>query len=722
MKNKTLPLYAQFAFLAITLFLLQITDALAAPSTSNTARNELMGKFNHLGKEKSPYLLQHKDNPVYWYSWGDEAFQAARKEKKPIFLSIGYSTCYWCHVMEKDSFERQDVADMLNENFISIKIDREERPDIDKIYMDAVMGLTGHGGWPMSVFLTADLKPFFGGTFFYRDQFLLLLNRIHQAWIGDQKTILTSAESITEFLKRQDGRNQKSELTQDIFNRTLSDLKQSFDSQYGGFGSAPKFPQSERLSLLLRLADRPGSHTEKLQHQEQDETLQMVTRTLEAMARGGMYDHLGGGFHRYSTDHKWLVPHFEKMLYDNALLSWVYLEAFQVTQNEMFAAVARQTLDYVLREMTSPEGGFFSAQDAGEVGKEGEFFVWTQAELKAVLNPSELEFFGKVYGISQVGNFEHGTNILSLQRGYDWAIKSDSKILSAHQKLLLIRDKREHPRRDDKVLTDWNGLMISAFAKGYQVLRDSRYLDAAKRSADFIQRRLYQQGKLYHRYRDGSTDFPGYLNDYAYLIQGFLDLYEASFDEAYLRFVTLLQKLQDKNFWDEEDGGYFFSSPDDPSVLIRKKDFGDGAEPSGNSVAALNLLKLHDLFVDRNYKTRAEKLFEPLSGHINEFPSAYASALIALDYHLSRSKEIVVVTTSAVSGKEEPFIRYLWSTFLPNKVLAYGIPASLDDVTRLPIFRGRDTVQGKTTAYVCEDNTCKLPTTELEQLKALVKS
>ena len=536
-------------------------SVLASPVKTKKATNmdSSSKRCNQLDKEKSPYLLQHKNNPVCWYAWGEEAFELARKENKPIFLSIGYSTCYWCHVMEKDSFEIQEVADILNKHFISIKVDREERPDVDQIYMDAVVGLTGRGGWPMTVFLTPKLEPFWGGTFFYRDKFIEILNKLNEAWTTDQKSVLTSATELTAALTKRVLPKGESKLSEAAFKKALDGFGKEYDQQYAGFGPAPKFPPSSQISLLLRMNKRSANKR----------ALEMATETLESMARGGMYDHLGGGFHRYSTDKKWLVPHFEKMLYDNALLTVVYLEAFQLTGNKLFSSVARETLDYVLREMTSPEGGFYSAQDAGEVDKEGEFYVWKESELNMLLTSEEALEVKKVYAVSNAGNFEHGTNIFYFPKPTKWEEKYSTSISSAHKKLLTARDKRVHPHKDDKVLTAWNGMMIKAFSDGYRVLKDERYYAAAKKSAEFVKAKLFNEKGLFRRYRDGDARFAAYLDDYAYLIQGLIELYQCKFDEKWLVWAKELQDQLDKKLWDKEGSAYNYTEAKE--ALFNKK-------------------------------------------------------------------------------------------------------------------------------------------------------
>ncbi|MBI2082608.1 MAG: thioredoxin domain-containing protein [Deltaproteobacteria bacterium] len=601
-------------------------------------------KQNHLGQEKSPYLLQHKDNPVHWYAWGDEAFAAARAENKPIFLSIGYSTCYWCHMMEKDSFEKQEVADLLNQYFISIKVDREEHPDVDQIYMDAVVGMTGRGGWPMSVFLTPDLKPFFGGTFFWKDQFMELLNRIHSTWSQEPKKIFGAAEEIMRFLEEKNQAGLPGQVNLDLLKSAFHQFEQSFDETHGGFGMAPKFPPSMGISLLLRIHRRTGNQ----------QALQMATKTLDAMAHSGIYDKIGGGFHRYATREDWNEPHYEKMLYDNALLTTTYLEGYQVTQNKLYSEIVGQTLDYVLREMTDPEGGFYSAQDAGEVGKEGEYYH---------LNKEE-------------------------------------------------RAKHEPPHKDDKILTSWNGLMIAAMAKGYQALGDEKYLKAAQKAARFIEKNLYKNRELLRRYREGEAKLKGTLEDYAFLIHGLLALYESDFDPKWLQWAKELQSQQDKLLWDDKDGGYFMI-PEGTELIVRKKEFHDGAIPSGNSIAALNLLRLHDLLLEQDYRKKADALFSAALSPLSQYPAGHGQLLQALDYRLDRSKEIAVIGEKGDPRLDE-IRRYLHQTFLPNAVYAMGDAG-------LPLLEGKTMIDGKTTVYVCEGFTCKKPTTDLEEAKRLIE-
>ncbi|MCB0346604.1 MAG: thioredoxin domain-containing protein [Bdellovibrionales bacterium] len=661
---------------------------------------------NRLAAEKSPYLLQHQNNPVDWFPWGEEAFKAAKEQNKPVFLSIGYSTCYWCHVMEQDSFEREDVAAVLNKHFISIKVDREERPDIDQIYMDAVMALTGHGGWPMSVFLTPDKKPFYGGTFFWRAQFIQILEQIAAHWSGGTNNIDLAAEKLTEALQTKTPEGIGS-IREELLSKAFKQFRSSYDASYGGFGPAPKFPRPESVELLLRIYRRSGN----------DAARTMAVETLRAMAYGGIYDHVGGGFSRYSTDAKWLVPHFEKMLYDNALLVSAYLDAYTAVGEETFAHVARETLDYVLEQMTDTQGGFYSAEDAGEVGQEGAFYVWSYAELEAALSKSELSALQHLFITPKEGNFEHGKIVLSRKHSFSWAEKSEPEAAAALTKLKAIRSKRPRPHLDDKILTSWNALMIRAMAKGYKVLGEDKYLKAAQAAASFLRDNLQNNNKLLRRFRGGSAKYDAYLEDYAYLISALLELYEADFNPAWLNWAKKLQVRQDELFWDVKDGGYYYTDTDNTDVLIRKKDFNDGAIPSGNSIAAMNLLRMHDIFFDKLYRDRAEKTLETLSPFVERVPYAYAAALQAFDYYFDNSKEIVVVADD--TGEEaKAFLKQLRGTYLPNAVVALNEDSASADFPAL--LSGKTLLGGKTTFFICENHTCKAPTNSSAEALKLV--
>jgi len=658
---------------------------------------------NRLASEKSPYLLQHRDNPVNWYPWGTEAFELAKKEDKPVFLSIGYSTCYWCHVMEQDSFEIPEVGQALSENFVSIKVDREERPDIDQIYMDAVMGMTGHGGWPMSVFLTPDLKPFFGGTFFRRDQFLHLLGKIADAWKNERKRLLDSAGKITELLQERDMSSAGTAPGDEVFVKAFKNMESTFDYHWAGFGEAPKFPPGQQVSLLLRIYRRS----------QNERALNLANLTLDKMARGGIYDHLGGGFHRYSVDEKWRVPHFEKMLYDNALLSFTYLEAYQVTKNSMYAEVARETLDYLLRDLRSSKGAFFCAEDAGEVDKEGEYYVWTEEELKAELTEPGFEMLSQVYGITTDGNFENGTNIFYLTDDFEWAVKSDATLRAASKKLLGIREKREQPHKDDKVLTAWNGLAISSLSKAYQVLNDKKYLQAAREAAAFILKELFVDGELKRRYREADVRFDACLDDYAFLIEGLLHLYESDFNEDWLLWARKLQELQDKKFWDTEKGGYFFSTAIE--AIVRKKDLIDSALPAGNSTSALNLLRLHSFFGETELESKADTIFSLIGDALESHPAAFPKALQALDYRLGNAREVVVVAPD--QAETTHFFEDLYGTFMPSRAIGLVVVQGEEHHSEIPLLQNKTLLDGKTTYYICKNQACKAPVVDVSEVR-----
>lgn len=664
---------------------------------------------NRLANEKSPYLLQHAHNPVDWYSWGSDAFEKAKKEDKPIFLSIGYSTCHWCHVMERESFENAKIAKIMNENFVSIKVDREERPDVDQIYMNAVQAMTGSGGWPLNVFLTPDLEPFFGGTYFPPDRrfgrsgFDDVLLDIARLWKEDRQRAVTSGRNLAQHLKAERGATKGGELSEGTLRKAYQVFEGLFDVREGGFGPPPKFPRSETISLLFRIYRRTGKK----------KALEMAMKTLEKMARGGIYDHLGGGFHRYSTDGHWLVPHFEKMLYDNALLVKSYLEAYQIDGNEMWVGVARETLDYVLRDMTSLEGGFYSAEDADSEGVEGKYYVWSEEELKKVLDPDEFKEVKKIFQTSAQGNFE-GENILHRDAQTGWSSRNQPPLSTAVQKLLKRRYQRIPPHKDDKVIASWNGLMIGAMAFGAQVLGEEKYLRAAEKTADFILKAMWDGKILKRRYRDRDVQFNGSLDDYSFLISGLLDLYETDFDLRWFEAARDLQKKVDELFWDGKEGGYFYTDTSDPTLLARTKEIYDGAVPSGNSVAAMNLLRLHAYTLDENYQKKGEKLFRAFAGFVSDTPQASPAFLMAIDYATDDAKEI------AVAGmKNDPDVRKilkdLYREFLPNKVLA--LADHPDRGRTIPLLAGKVPQNSGVTLYVCQGHVCQRPAHRLQEIQ-----
>lgn len=662
-----------------------------------------MSRENRLRYEKSPYLLQHKDNPVEWYGWGPEAMMRAEKEDKPIFLSIGYSTCYWCHMMEKDSFEKDDVAAILNEHFISIKVDREERPDVDQLYMEAVVALTGRGGWPLSVFLTPTLDPFWGGTFFYRDDFKRILEQVHAAWQRDRERIMGAARTVRGFITEEAGPFPLHESKKQLVEKGFHQLVDAFDETYGGFGAAPKFPPSQQIAFLLQYALIAPERDRK-------RAMEICRKSLTAMACGGIYDHVGGGFHRYSVDQKWLVPHFEKMLYDNSLLAAVYVDAYQITREDLFRRTAFETFEYLLRDMRGPEGGFYCAEDAGEAGREGESYVWSLSELTGILSGQELSAFIDAFGISAEGNFEGNRSVLSLRMTPPG--RSRDLVDAALMKLFEYRKEfRNPPRKDDKRLTSWNAMAISALCRGYQVLREDRYLEAARQCAAFVLEKLFRGGALLRRFRDGDSRFNGYLEDYAFFIEALLTLYESDFDEKHLGFALELQEIQDRQFHDEKSGAYFLSSSTD--VPCRKKEFMDSATPSGNSVTLSNLMRLDTLFPDRGYRQRADDLLAAFGEDLSRHPAAFSKVLQALQFQLSGSRLIVLSGRAGDEGLCR-LIECAQVECLPPRALAV---ASSPENSFIPVVEGKVLPGGQEAAIICEHQTCGAPITDLASFR-----
>ncbi|MBW1674870.1 MAG: thioredoxin domain-containing protein, partial [Deltaproteobacteria bacterium] len=613
---------------------------------------------NRLIHEKSPYLLQHAENPVDWYAWGEEAFQKAKKEDKPIFLSIGYATCHWCHVMAHESFEDEEVAQALNTYFIAIKVDREERPDIDKIYMSVCQAMTGRGGWPLSIFMTHEGKPFFAGTYFPKlsrmgmPGFMDIIKKIAFLWKGDRSQLLEASEKITKHLSSiSDSGVSAVALDLETLKKGYKQLEMTFDQIWGGFGTAPKFPTPHHLTFLLRWYKRSGD----------SKALNMVEKTLDAMRRGGIFDQMGFGFHRYSVDERWLVPHFEKMLYDQALLAMAYIEAYQVTGNVKYAQGAHEIFTYVTRDMTSPHGGFYSAEDADSEGIEGLFYLFTPHEIRKHLGAEQGNLFCRFYNITEKGNFEEGRSILHMpmalqvfaeKEGMD-VQKLEKALEDARKKLFAIRKRRIHPQKDDKILTAWNGLMIA---------------DAARMAADFILKNLKTpNGRLLRRYRQGDAAYPGYLDDYAFLIAGLLDLYEATFEVSYLKEAIELNESMVDIFWDKKDGGLYFTGQGNESLITRSKEVYDGALPSGNSVAALNFLRLSRMTGNIQLEQKADQLIRAFSEQAADQPMAFTQLLIALDFMIGPSQEIVVVGDPSLTNTQA-MIHAVQRRFLPNKV------------------------------------------------------
>jgi len=735
----------RFGFLALTWFVTS-SDTFAEPKPVRPEHT------NRLAQEKSPYLLQHAHNPVDWYPWGEEAFEKARRENKPIFLSVGYSTCHWCHVMAHESFENEDVAAVMNREFVNIKVDREERPDVDRVYMTFVQATTGGGGWPMSVWLTPDLKPFVGGTYFPPDErygqpaFKSVLERIATAWKENHDKIVEQGGKIVEALREsQSATTAPGKIDAAILDAAYRQLDRSYDSKEGGFGNAPKFPRPVTFNFLTRFYARdPNGESGK-------HALEMALFTLRKMAAGGMHDHIGGGFHRYSVDRYWHVPHFEKMLYDQAQLAVAYLDAFQVTRNRQYESVARDILDYVARDMTSKEGGFFSAEDAdspvvaagADLGhletKEGAFYVWTKKEIDDALGDTA-EIFDFHYGVEPHGNAPEGSDPQDEFRGKNILIERHTiaetakqfqkteeeirKLLTqSREKLFSIRTQRPRPHLDDKIIAAWNGLMISAYARAAQVLDNPRYLEIATRTAKFLRTNLYEEKSklLYRNYRGGRSDIEGFADDYAFVIQGLLDLYEASFDVEWLKSAVELQETQDRFFFDGKNDGYFSTSGKDESVFLRMKDDNDGAEPAASSVAALNLLRLSQFRDDKAMAERARKTIDAFTTTLSHFPSAMPQMLVALDAASSKPRQIVIAGKREVP-ETKALLREVNRHFLPKTilVLADGAEGQKYLGEKNEAIGAMSPIDGKSAAYVCENFTCKAPVTDPRELAALL--
>lgn len=689
---------------------------------------------NRLLNEKSPYLLQHAHNPVDWYPWGEEAFAKAQAENKPIFLSVGYSTCHWCHVMERESFEDSEVAKLLNDHYVAIKVDREERPDIDALYMSVCQALTGSGGWPLTVLLTPEKKPFYAGTYFPKRQMfgriglMDVLEQIHTKWEQDGEALNKLGDDLLDELHTLDRKNAYNSADVDggipgdeLLHEAYELYRRQFDEEYGGFGNAPKFPSPHNLSFLLAYS----------QLHNQPEALRMVEKTLESMYRGGMYDHVGFGFSRYSTDREWLVPHFEKMLYDNALLGNVYLEAFQITGKPLYAEIAEQIFTYVLRDMTSPEGAFYSAEDADSEGVEGKFYVFSRDEIEEALGLEDMHSYCHVYGITPEGNFE-GANIPNLLQGLpeEMAERMGMNPLGLRTrmeewrgKLFEYREQRIHPLKDDKVLTSWNGLMIAALAQGAKALQKPEYAKAAEAAANFIWDKLRREdGRLLARYRDGESAIPAYVDDYAFLIWGLSELYEATGQAVYLERALILKDGLLELFHDSEGGGFFFTGHDGEALPIRSKELYDGAIPSGNSVAAKLLWKLSVIAQDVELKGIAERTAAVLSSAAAEYPPGYAMYLQAHLAMASGGREWVL------SGKKEDpalhgMLAQVQQAYLPDAALIVNWEGDSEGILRLlPHLADKPAIRGDATAYVCRNFACRAPVTNMEAVRELLAS
>jgi uncharacterized protein YyaL (SSP411 family) len=681
---------------------------------------------NRLARETSPYLRQHAHNPVDWYPWGPEALERARRLNRPIFLSVGYSACHWCHVMEHESFENNEIAQLLNEHFVSIKVDREERPDLDQIYMASVQLLTGQGGWPMSVFLTPDLRPFTGGTYFPPDDrygrpgFKKVLRTLAEWWQTRRGEIDAVAVQLTEHLQAV-GRLEagEGELNPDLLRHAAGGLARAFDPVYGGFGQAPKFPHPMDLRMLLRVWRRFGD----------EQALHMVRTTLDHMAMGGIYDHLGGGFARYSTDARWLVPHFEKMLYDNALLAVCYLEAYQATGDGFYARVVQETLGWVRREMTSPEGPFYSTLDADSEGQEGKFYVWSAREIEDVLGPEDATLFNAVYGIDPEGNWEHGHNILhrvktlpQYARLYSISEADLATLLErCRPKLFEVRSGRVRPGLDDKALTSWNGLMIDAFARAAQVLDDPEYAAAAARAADFILTRMRgPDSRLLHTWSAGSeAKLNGYLEDYAYLLEGLVSLYQATFAPRWIEAAVDVAQVMMDQFWDPQEGAFFYTGRDHEALIARIKDPHDNATPSGNAMAVTALLRLAELTGRADLREKAETTLRLYRGLLGSNPLAAGQMLIAFDFHLGPVQEIAIVGDPQAEDTRR-VLQAIHRGFRPASVVALKSPGDSSADAVLPLLAGK-TAQGAVTTYLCQDFTCQAPLVGAEAAEAALR-
>jgi len=685
-------------------------------------------KPNRLINEKSPYLLQHAYNPVDWYPWGEDAFEKAKREDKPVFFSSGYSTCHWCHVMERESFEAEEVAAVLNERFVAIKVDREERPDVDSIYMTVCQALTGSGGWPLTVIMTPDKKPFFAGTYFPktsvagRPGLMELLAAAAEAWEKERERLVGNSEEITKAIQRRSVRKTSHEdkLTTGLLDTAYSQLEAAFDKEYGGFSHAPKFPTPHNIMFLLRYWRRTGK----------EKALVMVEKTLEAMWRGGIYDHLGYGFARYATDRHWQIPHFEKMLYDNALLCYAYIEASQCCENARFAKIAEEIIQYVLRDMTNHQGAFYSAIDADSEGVEGKFYVWARQEIIDALGKDAGELFADFYHVTPEGNFEKGKSILHLiDTNFEQFAKKRNmmerelkeQLRQGREKLFALRDGRVHPFKDDKVLTAWNALMIVALAKAAKVLDRPQYAAVAGKVVSFIYSNLMRQdGRLLARYRSGQADYPAYVDDYAFLLWALVELYGATYCTDYLKKATALGEAMQKLFWDETEGGFYFYGNDGEALITRPKELYDGAMPSGNSVAALAFLKLGRLRSSKVLTDIGEKALRAFSHEAAAYPQGYTFFLLALDYYLEPPRQVVIAGSRGDSVTEE-MLKVLGSRFLPTTDILLNDSENENVMEAiLPHIKDRGTVAGRASAYVCTNFTCQAPVMDVQQLQQLL--
>ena len=683
---------------------------------------------NNLINEKSPYLLQHAYNPVNWYPWTDEAFELARQQDKPVFLSIGYSTCHWCHVMEKESFEDDEVASLMNDSFINIKVDREERPDIDNIYMTVCQLSTGSGGWPLSIILTPNKEPFYIDTYIPKDTRFMkigmkqLIPQINKLWKENRSKIYDTSNNMSQILIDYSSKDNKSKLVPEVLKYAFESLYGQFDHEYGGFGRGMKFPSPHNLLFLLRYWKRYNNNN----------ALLMVESTLSSMKNGGIYDHIGYGFHRYSTDRQWLLPHFEKMLYDQAMISIAYLEAYQATGVKCYLETAEETIKYVLRDLTDNEGGFYAGEDADSEGIEGKFYTWKYDEIVNILGEQDAKIFSQIYNIDEEGNFKDestrvptGENIPHLIPNLSKASsnlnknKNDMKkhVDSIKEKLFEKRKQRIHPHKDDKVLTDWNGLMIAALAKAAQITGNELYIIAAQNAVNFIKTKLVtKEGRLLHRYREGEASINAYLDDYAFFIWGLIELYEVTYDISLIKTALDLNDKLINHFWDHENAGFYFTADYAEKVLVRKKEYFDNAIPSGNSVAMLNMIKLARLTSRIDLENMSHQLATTFARLIKKMPSAFTHLLVAYDYLLGPSFEIIIAG-NIESKDTRAMLETINSQFIPNKMIALSQEKEFNELKEvLNIIKNYKMLNNKATAYICKDNSCNNPLNEVEKV------
>ncbi|WP_094228377.1 thioredoxin domain-containing protein [Methanolobus psychrotolerans] len=700
----------------------------------NFEKKNVSDKKNKLIEEKSPYLQQHAHNPVDWYPWGDEAFKKANEEKKPIFLSIGYSTCHWCHVMEKESFENNTVAQLLNDSFVSIKVDREERPDIDSIYMSVCQAITGSGGWPLTILMTPDKKPFYAATYIPRESrygipgMIDIIPAIKELWINKKEELVNSADAITSAVSTSGKNEQQVSIDENILKKSFEQLSGSFDDVNAGFGRAPKFPIPHHLTFLLRYWKRTGN----------SKALEMVERTLNAMRMGGIYDQIGFGFHRYSTDRQWLVPHFEKMLYDQALMVIALSETYQATGNTEHRSTAKEILTYLKRDMLSKEGGFYSAEDADSEGEEGKFYIWTTEQIDEILGNEDAALFKDIFNINNDGNFtdEHakvlnGKNIPHLTESMNEIISRKTNHVEAitvslersSRKLFNAREKRIRPSKDDKILTDWNGLAIVALCKAAQAFDEEEYAKMARDAADFfIKKMTDNDGKMKHRYREGEAAIDAFLEDYAFFIWGLIELYQTNFETKYIEHALKLNNYLLNHFYDNEDGGFFHTSDEAEELIFRSKEVYDGAIPSGNSVCIMNLLKLAKITADSEFESVAHRTIEAFAGKVNAAPIGYTQFMSAISFAMRESIEIVIAG-NLEDAETRDIITFINERFMPEKVLLFKHEGMEDKIKNIAVYtKDMETMDGKTTVHICHNHNCKLPSNDMDNVKEHIEN